>query len=125
MPTLLYVDDEEAITRFVLRYFEQRGDTVLVASNLLQARELLSQHDPLVIFVDFWIGQESGLDLLAWIKANRPHLMDRVTFVTGELINDDNFRRIRSDIGLPFIQKPFEMVTLVKAVERAENRVGT
>lgn len=125
MPTLLYVDDEEALTRFVLRYFEQRGDTVLTASNLSEARELLSTHDPLVIFVDFWIGRESGLELLDWIKANRPHLTDRVTFVTGELINDDNIRRIRAEIGLPFIQKPFEMVALVQAVERAESRVGT
>ena len=125
MPTLLYVDDEEALTRFVLRYFEQRGDTVLTASNLSEARELLSTHDPLVIFVDFWIGRESGLELLDWIRANRPHLTDRVTFVTGELINDDNIRRIRAEIGLPFIQKPFEMVALVQAVERAESRVGT
>ena len=46
---------------------------------------MLESHDPDAIFLDVWLGTESGFELLSWIEDTRAHLADRVTFVTGEL----------------------------------------
>src|SRR5215217_3168705 len=85
MPSVLYVDDEETIGRAVTRWFERRGHAVHVARSIDEAKRVLLVHSPDAIFIDVWLGAESGFELLSWIEDVRAQLADRVTFVTGEL----------------------------------------
>jgi DNA-binding response OmpR family regulator len=113
MATLLYVDDEETIGRAVARWFERRGHVVHVARSLADARAVLSAQDPDTIFVDVWLGKESGFELLGWIDDYRPHLTDRVVFVTGELADSEPAHdRIWKTLGRPVVQKPFDFAQL-------------
>lgn len=125
MTTLLYVDDEETIGRVVDRYFSRRGDIVLHARSIAEACAILETSDPKVVFIDLYLGPESGYELMNWIEDTRPHLLERVTFVTGELPNDDGPDRSWKALRRPVIQKPFDLSTLAKSVDQAVSRAAT
>ena len=80
MPLLLYVDDEETIGRAVARWFERRGHVVHLAHSVDEAKRVLLHHSPDAIFIDVWLGTESGFELMSWIEDVRAPLADRVTF---------------------------------------------
>jgi DNA-binding response OmpR family regulator len=108
MATLLYVDDEETIGRAVARWFGRRGHTVHLAHSIAAAQTMLAELTPDALFIDVWLGTESGFELLSWIEESRPELAHRVTFVTGELANDRQDDRVWRTLGRPVLQKPFE-----------------
>jgi DNA-binding response OmpR family regulator len=113
MGSLLYVDDEETIGRAVSRWFERRGHEVYLARSVEDAKQILIEHEPGAIFLDVWLGKESGFELMGWIEDMRPELADRVTFVTGELADShDSGHRIWKTLGRPVLQKPFEFAQL-------------
>ncbi len=125
MTTLLYVDDEETIGRVVARYFTRRGDVVLLARTIAEATDILEVENPSAVFIDVWLGSESGFELLDWIEDRRPHLAQRVTFVTGELVDTHDPDRTWKALGRPVIQKPFDLSSLARSVDSAELRPGT
>jgi DNA-binding response OmpR family regulator len=113
MASLLYVDDEETIGRAVSRWFERRGHEVHVARSIEDAKQILAEHEPAAIFLDVWLGKESGFELMGWIEDVRPELADRVTFVTGELADSLGDRQsVWKALGRPVLQKPFEFAQL-------------
>jgi DNA-binding response OmpR family regulator len=113
MPSLLYVDDEENIGRIVARWFEKRGHKVYIARDVAEAKRLLLIHSPDAIFIDVWLGSESGFELMSWIEDVRGHLADRVTFVTGELADSlEHGGRVWQTLGRPVLQKPFDLSQL-------------
>ncbi len=113
MASVLYVDDEETIGRAVSRGFERRGHEVHLARSVEDAKQILIEHEPAAIFLDVWLGKESGFELMGWIEDTRPELADRVTFVTGELADShDSGHRVWKTLGRPVLQKPFEFAQL-------------
>jgi DNA-binding response OmpR family regulator len=127
MATLLYVDDEETIGRAVARWFERRGYVVQVARSIAEAEQVLTELRPDVLFVDVWLGTDSGFELMGWIEENRPELADRVVFVTGELV-DVNNGRLWQTLGRPVLQKPFDFAQLeahAQVAMDAERGTGT
>ena len=136
MATLLYVDDEETIGRAVARWFSRRGHTVHLAHSIATAQAQLAEHEPDALFIDVWLGTESGFELLSWIEEARPELAERVTFVTGELADADSGDRVWRTLGRPVLQKPFDFGQLERyfgeatanadgAEEQARQRDGT
>ena len=113
MATLLYVDDEETIGRAVARWFSRRGHTVHLAHSIASAQAQLAEHEPDALFVDVWLGTESGFELMSWIEDVRAPLADRVTFVTGELVDAaTGGQRVWQTLGRPVLRKPFDLVQL-------------
>jgi DNA-binding response OmpR family regulator len=113
MPSLLYVDDEETIGRAVARWFERRGHVVYIARSIDEAKRVLLHESPDAIFIDVWLGTESGFELMSWIEDVRGQLADRVTFVTGELADSiGGSARNWQTLGRPVLQKPFELAQL-------------
>ena len=119
MATLLYVDDEQNIGRAVARWFGRRGHTVHLAPTIAAAQKVLAEHVPDVLFVDVWLGSESGFELMSWIEDTRPELAGRVTFVTGELADDAQGGRVWRTLGRPVLQKPFDFAQLERYTELA------
>jgi DNA-binding response OmpR family regulator len=121
MATLLYVDDEETIGRAVARWFERRGHVVHVARSLAEAQDLLRDISPDALFIDVWLGSESGFELMSWIEETRPQLADRVIFVTGELVDNQSVDsgRLWQTLGRPVLQKPFDFAQLEAQTQAA------
>lgn len=69
MTKCLIVDDVE-VTRFSTRQIlEPLGVDCICADNSKEALDLAVTHKPDVIFLDWHIGKESGIDLLAKLRA--------------------------------------------------------
>src|SRR5947209_7124243 len=117
MATLLYVDDEEVIGMVVSRFFALRGDVVHHARTLSDARDLIARETPAIIFLDVWLGAESGVDLMRWLLDEHPALAERVTFVTGEPAGVHASAAKWSNYGRPVIRKPFDLAALAAAVD--------
>ena len=124
MTTLLYVDDEETIGRAVARWFGRRGFVVHVAATVAEAQRILAEHNPDALFIDVWLGNESGFELMSWIEDVRPELAQRVTFVTGELADAERIDRVWRTLGRPVLQKPFDFAQLESYAAEAERRMG-
>ncbi len=122
MSTLLYVDDEVLIGRALARWFARRGHTVHLADSIASAQQAIVEHAPDALFIDVWLGSESGFELMSWIQENRPALADRVTFVTGELADADRADRVWRTLGRPVLQKPFDFADLERYVAEVDGR---
>ena len=116
MSTLLYVDDEVLIRKAVARWFARRGHTGHVATSIATAQEAISHRVPDALFIDVWLGNESGFELMSWIEDSHPALADRVTFVTGELAGETSGGRVWRTLGRPVLQKPFDLAELERYV---------
>ena len=112
MASVLYVDDEDAIRRAVVAWLTRRGHTVYAAATLADARTLLESRSIDGVFVDLWLGDESGLELQDWIDENRPALSSKVVFVTGDAGAGANSLRSLVALGRPILAKPFELQEL-------------
>ena len=124
MTTVLYVDDEESIGRAVARWFSRRGHTVHVAGSIADAQRVIGQHEPDVLFLDVWLGRESGFELMSWIEDAQPALASRVVFVTGELADATSTDRVWRTLGRPVLQKPFDFGQLERYVIAAERQAA-
>jgi DNA-binding NtrC family response regulator len=125
MATVLYVDDEATIGRAVERWFTHLGHTVHLALNVTEAQQAIAAFLPDTLFIDVWLGTESGFELMSWIEDHHPGLADRVTFVTGELAAAEQGDRVWRTLGRPVLQKPFDLVQLEQYVAGAAGRDGT
>jgi DNA-binding NtrC family response regulator len=125
MTTLLYVDDEETIGRAVARWFGRRGHTVHLAHSIAGAQAAIAEHEPDALFIDVWLGTDSGFELMSWIEDTRPYLAERVVFVTGELADSNHGDRVWRTLGRPVLQKPFDFGQLERYLGGAEPRDGT
>ena len=113
MSTVLYVDDEEAIRRALTSWLTRRGHTVLTAGSSQEALSILTSRDDIdAMFIDIWLGHESGFDLFEWVDMNRPKLVERTAFVTGAIVRDSDVDRSLAAFARPVLTKPFELTEL-------------
>ena len=112
MSTILYADDEAAIQRAIRSLLARKGHAVLVAGSIEEARNLLERNDVDGVFIDIRLGAESGFDLFEWIDMQRPDLVSRVAFVTGEVMFDPETQRAVDLYERPVLTKPFDMTEL-------------
>ncbi|MEO8619886.1 MAG: hypothetical protein ABI625_02400 [bacterium] len=85
----------------------------------------MHQRRPRAIFIDVWLGKESGVELVRWIAEQHPLLFERVTFVTGELVEQGDNWAQGGKIERPVIRKPFELAALAQYIDDAGHRAGT
>jgi DNA-binding NtrC family response regulator len=109
MATILFVDDEESLRRATRAALGRRGHTVHTAHSVDEAIRCLDIHHVDGMFVDVWLGVDSGFDLLSWLENHRPNLARRVVFVTGDVsLGAAEARKVRA-LGLPVLGKPFSI----------------
>lgn len=109
--TLLVVEDEPAILKFIRTTLQRLGYFVLAAASAKDALALASQHkEPLhLLLMDVVMPEMNGLDLYTRIAASRPGI--RVVFMSGYSV--DVFPHPDGDKGdVSFLQKPFSMQQL-------------
>ena len=82
MPRLLIVDDDAALRSWARRVLDAQGYACSVASNSDDAREALAREDIGVALLDVNMPGESGIDLLARVRAEYPGTA--VLMLTGE-----------------------------------------
>lgn len=121
-PSLLLIDDEPTIRSALSRYFTRRGWRVAEAENGLAALHLLEAASTGadafdVIVSDLKMPGFSGIELHDRLASEKPALLRRVIFSTGDVASDDAAAFI-SRTTCTVLQKPFELSVLAEVVER-------
>ena len=115
---LLLVEDEPSVMEFMRTALERSGYKVISAKCGAEGLKLLRSGEFLGVITDMRTpGGVNGADLHAWIEGNRPELMSRVIFVTGDTVNDETIA-ILKHTGAPCVEKPFRVSQLIAMVEK-------
>lgn len=112
MATVLYVDDERAISRALSSWLTRRGHRVLTATSIAEAVDALQGNAIDGAFVDVRLGAENGLELFEWIVENQPRVAGNTAFVTGDIIPDPRLQLVVDQYARPVLVKPFELSEL-------------
>lgn len=116
MATLLIVDDDILFCEALSTTLEENNYRVLVAHNLGRARELLKKHTIAVAFIDVFLPDGNGLDLLAGLALLPEPPEAIVVTAQGDPQGAEN--AITSG-AWDYVQKPADMAEILLMVQRA------
>lgn len=114
----LLVDDEPQLRTYLRSLLEEACADIQVigeASNIEEAKKLIAQHDPQLVFLDIEMAGGSGFDLLRDLK----HWNFEVIFATGH--QEFAIQAIRFS-ALDYLPKPVQPEELAAALERYHAR---
>nr|MBI3614156.1 response regulator [Nitrospirota bacterium] len=113
-PTILIVDDEPGIRRFVRSLLTANGYGVVEASNAAAALSLCERHVDTIrlLLTDFRMPGLNGAELVARVTSRHPRI--KVLFMTG--FAGDLVGEIGSSVS--FLPKPFSERELVETVQQ-------
>ncbi|HEX8261922.1 MAG TPA: PAS domain-containing protein [Allosphingosinicella sp.] len=105
----LIVEDEADVAETLRELLEREGYGVTVATDGAAALMAIDRGDYDLIISDLRMPGVSGPDLHARLAETRPHLVERMGFVTGDTLGSsmDDFLR---NCGRPVLEKPFTKV---------------
>jgi two-component system, NtrC family, sensor kinase len=115
---MLVVDDENYILEFFVEVFQDLSMLVDTASDGRIAMHKMQERDYDLIVTDFKMPQMSGRDLFNWIKDNRPHLANRIIFVTGDTVSPET-RSFFEDNQSRYLAKPFKIEEVKEVIQQA------
>jgi DNA-binding response OmpR family regulator len=105
-PTLLVVDDDEAMLQALVCYFERRGFHVAPAASLEEAKACFHRRRSWTLVIsDFHLPDGTGNDLWAWVSSQSgpvPPFLLMSGSLEGELLC----------AGVDFLAKPFPLSEL-------------
>jgi DNA-binding NtrC family response regulator len=116
MPTLLVIDDEEAILHAFRRAFRAPAYDVLTAATAAAGLELAREHRPDAVVLDVRLDDASGLEVLGRLRsldARTP-----VILVTGHGTTELAIEAMRRG-AFDYLLKPLDLTTLRELVARA------
>jgi CheY-like chemotaxis protein len=115
-PTVLVVDDEDAIRDFLRSALEAEGYVVLAAGDGIDALALCERYRVDAILLDLMMPRLNGLDFLARLRQRRG--LDGVSiFLMSALLTPDddaNFEGVAGGFG-----KPFDLNELIDTLNNA------
>jgi CheY-like chemotaxis protein len=112
-PVVLVVDDEDFVARFVSDALGKiLACQVHRAADGREAIEWLTSTDFAMVISDVRMPRLNGVELLDWMQAHRPQLVERTVFVTGDASGSSLNARIEAS-GVPMLRKPFSLDTLL------------
>ncbi len=118
--TILIIDDDETVLRFVLRALEKLGFNVLTASNGPEALLLCEEHegDIDIVLADVILPGLKGAELRAYLRSKRPNA--RLIFMSGfpeDILEEHGVARKDVD----FLDKPLTVTRLESKLEQVLN----
>jgi two-component system, NtrC family, sensor kinase len=114
---ILVVDDEKYILDFFVEVFRAFPMHIDTASDGRIAMNKMQHKDYDLIVTDFKMPHMSGRDLFHWIRENRPHLTNRIIFVTGDTVSIETrsfFEKSRSR----YLAKPFKIEEVKEVIQQ-------
>ena len=113
--TILVAEDNKQVRQLVLAILEERGYTVLAATNGAEALAILDTYDgPIhMLFTDVVMPEMNGKNLASKAADKHPGL--KILFCSG-YTGDVITRRGVLEEGIAFIQKPFQRIDLQRRV---------
>ena len=120
-PSLLVVDDEEAICESCRRIFTGKGFAVEQSTDPVKGLSLATENDYSAILLDLKMPQMSGIQFFENIRGKKPDLP--VVFMSGYL-EDKQAHRFIVRRNAVFLQKPFTPASLLATVRESLERAS-
>jgi two-component system, cell cycle sensor histidine kinase and response regulator CckA len=117
-PTILVADDEDTVRLVVGRMLRASGFALLEARDGREALQVVQQreHPPDLILTDVVMPLLNGGELASRVRASRPD--QRILLMSAYALEDLRQRGLCPE-EFPFVQKPFTVEQLVRAVRSA------
>ncbi len=117
LPVLL-IEDEEGVMAYVRASLERNGYSVVGVASGVEALRLLQNGQFLGVVSDMRTpGGVDGADVHAWIAKNRPELVSKIVFITGDIANEETVA-ILQKTGAPCVEKPFRVQQFISVIEK-------
>lgn len=118
-PTILLVEDDDAVRLLARRILSRQGYTLLEAGNGFEALKIAERHDGDIdlLLSDVVMPGMSGAELAARLRSQRPAL--RVLYVSGYLADAPIREGVLTDDDTEYLEKPFTPTTLLERVRAA------
>ena len=114
---LLVIEDESAVMSFLRAALERNGYHIVGATSGAEGLRLLEHGNYMGVISDMRTpGGVTGADVHEWVRANRPELLHRILFITGDTVNQETMA-ILEKTGAPCIEKPFRVAQLLKSIK--------
>jgi len=117
MPKLLLVEDDAALQFTIQTALEEMGYDVKAVSTTQEAMVRLQDEAFPIVISDIYIDERTGLDVLNAAKRKDPQCS--VILMTGRA-TIETVRAASRGGAFDYIAKPFELDTMLQAIERAE-----
>ncbi len=111
---ILIVDDEEIIVELVGLLLKKRGFNVLSATNGEQCIQMVAEHSPALVLLDYMMPVMSGLDALKQIRRSYPETY--VVMFTGKGNEEVAVELMRAGAA-DYLRKPFANSSLIKRID--------
>lgn len=121
MIEVYYVEDDENIARMVKDDLEQRGCKVRILETIADAKQMLKDHIPGIVLVDWNMPDGRGDNLCQWIRRNWRELP--VIFITVRGDSNDIVSGFQSGAD-DYVVKPFELEVLYSRILALLRRSG-
>jgi signal transduction histidine kinase/CheY-like chemotaxis protein len=114
---ILVLDDEKAIAEMLAEMLSMLGHTPTLCHAATHALELVEKHDFDLILSDIRMPVMDGKKFYQTLKQQKPHLAERVVFLTGDTVNDET-RGFLEATGNRHLGKPFRLAAVEETVEQ-------
>ncbi len=115
---LLVIEDEPSVMSFLSAALQRAGYPMVPASSGAEGLQLLASGKFRGVISDMRTpGGVNGDDVHAWLVKNRPELVSRLVFITGDTVNEETLAILRRT-GAPCVEKPFRVNQLIAVVEQ-------
>ncbi len=111
---ILIADDDEVIVKLTTLLLQKRGFTVLSANNGEQCLQMVAEHQPALVLLDYMMPVMDGLAALKQIRSRYPDVY--VVMFTGKGNEDVAVELMRAGAA-DYLRKPFVSESLVKRID--------
>ncbi len=120
--SILVVDDEENIRSLLKDILEDEGMYVNTAPNITKAKDKLREKDYDIVFLDVWLPDGEGLDLIPFILKNSE--ITKVVMISGHANIPIAVKALKEG-AFDFLEKPLSTETIFAVIEKAYKEIQT
>ncbi|MDQ7824679.1 MAG: hybrid sensor histidine kinase/response regulator [Candidatus Eremiobacteraeota bacterium] len=115
---ILLIDDEDSILSMLNDALITEGFEVLALSDSERALDVLDSEDFDLVISDVKMPVVSGIQIYSFIEKKKPHLLEKIVFITGDII-DNTTRSFLKSAGNPYFAKPFvvkQFISFIRSI---------
>lgn len=112
-PTVLLVDDNHDLLKFLERLMEESGWRLLAAETATAAKKLAAKHKPNAALIDYMLPDQNGVELAQFLRRHQPKLP--IMVMTGSMLAPEE-EALCEEYDFPVIRKPFLAVEVMNQI---------